>query len=661
MTQSRVSRKNQDHWFGPAGPLAGALSSYEFRPQQVKLAETVADCLSGENGGVLAAEAPTGTGKTMAVLVPALLDALAEGRKILYLTSGISLQEQLVRKDIPCIAEALGLDIAYGLMKGRSNYLCQLKAARLRDGNYSPQAGDGGDIDRLLRWAATTRTGDLEESGLPDGNPLVGEVCAGAKNCIGVSCPYRNECFVQRLYQRAQAWDVIVANYHLFFSHLSATSRGFPVSWDILICDEAHRLVEGARAAAAIYSSLSDWKHVLVRRPETLLRSLRLKDAVMAAEMENLVRDCIGSSELFYSELSKKLPTGKVFREPGILRGSSRLIDKAAALLEYAGRSRRLFENIPGEEQKCLDFDQWSGELNEQLSHLAWCTSVDGFPDWAYWWDGSRLSSVPADCSGMIAPWIFDSSPHAVIALSATLAAEGAFDYWRRETGIIPGRTLVLDSPFPLREQMSLWIVDLGRPVTHKDYPDTVARVVEKLCEQNGGSTLVLLSSFRVLKAVVARLESVTRDFRVLVQGQAPRWELLREFREDESSVLVGSVSFREGIDVPGKGLSQVIIDRIPFPHPSDPLIQTLEEKYGRNLFHRILLPGAKLLLRQAAGRLIRSFGDSGRVAILDGRVLSRRDWNIPGDLPDAPYRKITIVERNNGDFQENGKAVAPK
>ncbi|MEA3508649.1 MAG: ATP-dependent DNA helicase, partial [Synergistota bacterium] len=299
--------------------------------------------------------------------------------------------------------------------------------------------------------------------------------------------------------------------------------------------------------------------------------------------------------------------------------------------------------------------------LNEQLGRLAWCTSVEGFPDWAYWWDGSRLSSVPAECAEMIAPWIFDSSPHAVIALSATLAAEGAFDYWRRETGIIPGRTLVLDSPFPLREQMSLWVVDLGRPVTQDDYPDTVARVVEKLCEQNGGSTLVLLSSFRVLGAVAARLASVKRGFRVLVQGQAPRWELLREFREDESSVLVGSVSFREGIDVPGKGLSQVIIDRIPFPHPSDPLIQTLEEKYGRKLFHRILLPGAKLLLRQAAGRLIRSFGDSGRVAILDGRVLSRTDWNIPAELPDAPYRKVTIVESNNGDFQETGKAVAPK
>ncbi|MEA3508497.1 MAG: DEAD/DEAH box helicase family protein, partial [Synergistota bacterium] len=256
MTQGRVSRNNQDHWFGPTGPLAGALSPYEFRPQQVKLAETVAECLNDANGGVLAAEAPTGIGKTMAVLVPALLNAIAEGRKILYLTSGISLQEQLVRKDIPCIAEALGLDIAYGLMKGRSNYLCQLKAAQLRDGNASVQAGDGGDINILLRWAAATRTGDLEESGLPDGSPLLREVSAGARHCIGAACPYRNECFVQRLYQRAHAWDVIVANYHLFFSHLSATSRGFPVSWDILICDEAHRLVEGARAAAAISSSL---------------------------------------------------------------------------------------------------------------------------------------------------------------------------------------------------------------------------------------------------------------------------------------------------------------------------------------------------------------------------------------------------------------------
>jgi ATP-dependent DNA helicase DinG len=215
--------------------------------------------------------------------------------------------------------------------------------------------------------------------------------------------------------------------------------------------------------------------------------------------------------------------------------------------------------------------------------------------------------------------------------------------YWERETGLVADEKAVFDSPFPLADQMEIWVVDIGMTVTDRNYDERVSRVVEKLCDMNSGRTLVLLSSHRLLKKVGARLRSKERDYNVLLQGDAPPGALADAFRRDRSSVLAGSVSYREGVDVPGDGLTQVIIDRIPFQHPRDPLLRTRKALYGRRLFPEVVLPMAKMYLKQAAGRLIRTASDSGRVVILDNRVLSRGDWDIPEALPPVVYRRVQL------------------
>ena len=219
----------------------------------------------------------------------------------------------------------------------------------------------------------------------------------------------------------------------------------------------------------------------------------------------------------------------------------------------------------------------------------------------------------------------------------------GDFSFWSREMGIQLDKTLVVTSPFDFSKQMELVIVDIGVPVASQGYDERICRAVEKLCDENGGRTLVLLSSLRLLRSLAQWMRKRERPYEVLAQGDFPQKELLKRFREDETSVLIGSVSFREGVDIPGEGLTQVIIDRIPFPHPNDPLIQARNALEEQKTFVKTTLPMVKMFLRQAVGRLIRSTSDRGRAVLLDGRVLDRKEWKILESLPSCKYRRLSI------------------
>ncbi|MDR1650052.1 MAG: ATP-dependent DNA helicase, partial [Synergistaceae bacterium] len=251
----------------------------------------------------------------------------------------------------------------------------------------------------------------------------------------------------------------------------------------------------------------------------------------------------------------------------------------------------------------------------------------------------------PVVCADIVRDALESEGPEKSILISATLSVAGDFSFWTRETGIMPDKTLVVDSPFDYANRMELLVVDIGMPVGAQGYDDRVCRVVRRLCDENNGRSLVLLSSLRLLRALAGRMRARPSGYEVLVQGDEPQKDLLRRFREVESSVLIGSVSFREGVDVPGEGLTQVIIDRIPFSHPNDPMVHARNALEGRESFVRTALPNAKMFLRQAAGRLLRASTDHGRVALLDSRVLDRRDWKILESLPPCKYRRLAIKE----------------
>lgn len=644
-----------EDFFGPEGRLKDFFPKFEHRRGQADLAEEVRKTLLNEAGECMAAEAPPGVGKTFALLIPAMLAAAGEGKKILFLTAGIPLQEQLIKKDLPDLNKILGLSLPFGLLKGKGNYACLLRVeeAGLNRGEYLA-FGDGGAASMAIaQWLKATATGDLSEVSLAPDNPALLRVSASSRSCLGAKCPFKDRCFSRQALKEAQNWSVTVANYHLYFSYLLGVQTPFPVRADILICDEAHRIAEAARSSMAVSVGAEDFAGLLRHRVITE-GAHHLERGSGAGKIAALSGEIREESARFFNLLESKTAGKKaLITEPSeeLMRQQQIVSDKVFDLLKiFAPLTEELEQPDPLQAAASV----WAQDLRRARSALEWCSEVKEYPSWAYWREGKGLASAPAAPFEELAGCFNSPAFESRFFVSATLTVGKKWDYWLRETGVEPNRFFVADSPFDLPSQMEIVVVDTGMDVMNPRYDDTVCAVIEKLVEANGGSTLVLLSSMRLLGKAAQILRGKVRDYAVLVQGELPRSELLQKFREDKKSVLVGSASFREGVDVPGEGLTQVIIDRIPFSHPGDPIVAARNALEGRAAFSRTALPEAKMVLKQAAGRLIRSGDDRGRVVIIDGRVLRRKDWNIPAALPPVKYRRLII---SSG---EGRKSVAP-
>jgi len=622
--------------FSEGGPLSRMVPGYKYRKDQVRLAEEFWETMN--MGEVLLAEAPTGTGKTFSLLVPSLLFAL-QGGKVVYVTSTRNLQNQIMDHHIPRLVQAFGAKIKYGAIKGKNNYACYRKVMHeLRD--TAPSISE-----ELGLWFDKTLYGELDEIAAAIPIRWSSNLAISQEDCLGARCPFRSECFFLKLIKRAQSWDIVVTNYHFFLSHLIGSGGKFVVPLDVLIFDEAHKVAEVARNVSAIKVGFLN-----IQRPINML----LKDVVPFLhkdgfkEVDRLVKSGNNFLKLgkeLFMNLEKSLKPGQVLS--GALKS------------ELFVKLKREYDVIFGELQRVVNEEKFDDAeessfslavlesfegLRKSYEQLSWCTSFLDYPSWAYWWDGSHLVSAPVYASEVLKESVETLSPHSLIAVSATLALGGDFSYWQQETGITADRTLVVDSPFELEKQMEIWVVETNKKVTDSGYEETISRIVEHFCDENGGRTLVLLSSLRLLESVGEYMKSKTKEYNVYVQGDAQLSKLAASFREDLTSVLIGSVTFREGFDVPGEGLTQVIIDRIPFDHPEDPIMKTLKALSGREYFRSFVLPKAKLTLKQAAGRLIRTEEDKGRIVVLDGRVLSRKDWKIYESLPKVPYKRITLA-----------------
>ncbi|GHS88269.1 helicase [Synergistales bacterium] len=645
-------------FFARDGALRRRFEGYEHRPQQGELAAAVYDFLASSEESTMAAEAPPGVGKTFAVLIPAISMALEKEKRVLFLTASIALQEQLIDKDLPKLKSVLNKDFAFGLLKGRSNYICLRRASMLQMSNAANQINfsfgeiavtETGAPADFGQWIEETQTGDLAELSLSPSHPLFYQISAGRSGCMGTACPFKWRCFIARSYREAQDWQVVVANYHLFFSHILGGHGSFPVEYDWLVCDEAHRIPEAARNASRVEADAGDGEALLRPRAVSGFEPLLTSELVDVPLFKEKMDACRKSRAALFELAEARFNNGE-----GITERDDEALRKAKEFsdcLENMQRTLRLvdekyrvggFENAAnlGEATALIN---WLGELSEYRRAVMWCLSVEKFPLWGYWRAHDALASAPVVCADIIRDAMSSEGPDKIILISATLSLSGDFSYWTRETGIQPDRTLVVASPFDYERQMELVVVDVGLSVGASGYDDRIAKVVERMCDENKGRSLVLLSSNRLLHAVADRMRRRARDYEILVQGDLPQRELLRKFREIESSILIGSVSFRDGVDIPGEALTQVIIDRIPFAHPSDPLNQARDVLEGRNAFMTASLPSAKIFLRQAVGRLIRSSQDHGRVAILDGRVLTKKAWNIPGSLPKCKIKRLTV------------------
>jgi ATP-dependent DNA helicase DinG len=600
-------------FFGRRGPLAGVLPAYEERPAQAEFSEAVGRVL--EDGGVLLAEAGTGTGKTLAYLYP----AVELGRRVVVSTGTKNLQEQLVNKDIPILARALGRDLSVAVMKGRGNYLCLLRFRSFG------QAGSFRRLDEipLFRavdaWSGDTQTGDRAEiDDLPDAVDFWREIAASSENCIGQSCPDFDPCWVTRMRQRALEADLVVVNHHLLCADLAVKEGSYGSvipDYDTVILDEAHLLEDVATQYFGIQVS-SHRLEDLCRDVERELKAARLDAREAYAEVESLRHH----GERFF----RALAPGRGRRlTPGWM--APRLAEDAGAVLTRLDGLRTALLAIPERPEPLTGLAARALGLGEETAFVLAAADEGHVHFVETRGRGVYLRATPIDVSGRLQELLFDRVRAAVLT-SATLAVDSGFSYLKARLGLAEAEELLLASPFDYPGQALLY-VPRGMPEPQSaSFVSRAAQEILRLLRLSRGRAFVLFTSYANMNAVAQEIAGQL-PYPILMQGEAPKAALLETFRTTPGAVLLATASFWQGVDVAGEQLSCVIIDKLPFASPGDPVVQARIDRLrnqGGNPFGEYQVPVAVLMLKQGLGRLIRAATDRGVLAVLDSRLVER-------------------------------------
>lgn len=601
------------HVFGPEGLLSRRLEGFAYRSQQQDMAECVAAVM--EQGGTLICEAGTGTGKTFAYLVPAILSR----RKVLISTGTRNLQDQLFHRDLPLVRSALGVPVRAASLKGRANYLCIYRLRSSLENVTRLDAESRIGLQRIREWSTSTRRGDIAELPIPEDAEIWPAVTSTSDNCLGQDCPDWQGCHLVAARREAQCADLVVVNHHLFCADLALKDGGFGEilpGADSFVLDEAHQLPEtatgffGVRVSSRQLLDLARDSELEYRREAGDVPGLPGRLAALRGAVQDL-RSGLG-------EADRRGPWSELAADPVVLKAMDRVMRRLQSLSEglvpIAGRGKGL--------DACLGRAQALGEDLQRLTS-------PGSDQTVRWYEtqgrGFRLHETPLEVSAPFraqmgrgrSAWVFTS---------ATLAVGERFDHFARQLGIESARTARWESPFDYARQ-ALWFVPRGLPQPAD--PDYNARLLEVAREVIGcsrGRAFLLFTSYRALRETAEALEG-TLPYPVLVQGSAPRAELVERFRKLGNAVLLGTASFWEGVDVRGEALSCVLIDRLPFASPGDPVLAARIEavrRRGGNPFREHQLPQAVIALKQGAGRLIRDGNDRGVLVVCDPRLLGR-------------------------------------
>jgi ATP-dependent DNA helicase DinG len=605
--------------FATDGPLARAIRDFRSRPFQIEMAEAVAQAIAGN--GVLVAEAGTGTGKTFAYLVPALLS----GGKVIVSTGTKTLQDQLFDRDIPMVREALRIPVTVALLKGRANYVCHYHLERaVRDARL-PTRADALHLLEIQRFAAVSANGDRADcAAVPENAGAWSYATSTRENCLGSQCPRFDDCFVMKARADALAADVVVVNHHLFFADLALRDVGVAEllpACHTVIFDEAHQLPDTA--------SLFFGESVSTSQLTDLARDTRL-EAIAAArdyaplpEAAQALDKAARDLRLAFSEETGKLPAralaGHAEFEAALAAVVARLDDLTAALKGQAERS----EGLARCRERVL-------ALAERLER--WRSGVDeARVKWLELFAHSlHLNSTPLSIATIFRNQV-ESQERAWIFTSATLSVSRDFGHYCGEMGLERATTASWESPFDFANQALLYLpAGMPDPNTPEHTEAVVSAALPVIAAAAGGAFL-LFTSLRAMRRAHALIERAFEEqgapYPLLVQGEGSRSEMLVRFRRLGNAVLVGSHSFWQGVDVRGAALSLVVIDKLPFSPPDDPVLAARIEQLnreGRSAFFEIQLPEAVITLKQGAGRLIRDEGDRGVLMICDPRLLSR-------------------------------------
>ena len=590
-----------DALFGSDGRLAGALAGFEPRAEQEALAVEVGEAL--ESCDHLVAEAGTGTGKSLAYLLPALLS----GRRVGVATATKALQEQLLTKDVPTAAAALGRRVRVAVLKGRQNYLCRKSLQGVDQlGGLFRTAEDAADFERLRDWIATTETGDRAELEFEPSESLWAELSVGAERCAGRRCPLVKTCFAERARERAGEAELVIANHALYFADLALRTRSDGAAvlpeHDAVVFDEAHRLEEAAAAWFGGRVSIARLRQ-LERDVERFCREeSRTSPARPLAEVDRAGERFVGAFDPGSGRRRLTAADQAELEDHGLALASA--LGALAAALTGTGE----------------DGDTLARRTLLVAEDVESCLALDD-PDRVSWSEPGAVAWAPVDVSGLLRESLWESETTAIL-VSATLDPR----FVRRRLGLDDARELALPSPYDYREQALVYVPGRLPEPRSPGYYDRLADEIVALCRLSAGRALVLTSSYRALDELVERCAN-RLQFPVLRQGEAPRERLLERFRDDVDSILFATSTFWQGVDIQGESLSLLVIDKLPFAAPGDPLVEARCERIAReggDWFGEYALPAAVLQLRQGFGRLIRGHGDEGVVAILDPRLHTR-------------------------------------
>lgn len=625
--------------FSPDGALAKHIPNFRSRPQQLEMAQAIAEAISTNRQ--LITEAGTGTGKTYAYLVPALL----AGGKVVISTGTKNLQDQLYQRDLPTVRDALKVPVSTALLKGRSNYLCHHHLERAQsDGRFTTRE-DARHLAKIVKFAGITQTGDKSEaSNVPETASVWMQVTSTRDNCLGQECPHHKDCFVLKARKEAMRADVVVVNHHLFFADLMLRDEGLAEllpACNTVIFDEAHQLPETA--------SLFFGESISTSQLTELARDTRLEAANSARDFTALpaATDALDKSardlRLAFKQNEGRMNASAMENWPGwtdaILALEERLQQLNRLLQQQAERSEELencWQRGQALAQKIMEWQDL-----QQAGKVRWLEIFH---------HSVQLNTTPLSIAEIFADQI-KGHPRAWIFTSATLSVKQDFSHYQSEMGLPDAQTACWESPFNYPEQALLYVPRNMPDPNHPDYTEAVIKATLPLIEASNGRAFLLFTSLRAMQRahdiLMTQLERNQIEFPLMLQGEGSRNELLDRFRQHGNAILLGSQSFWEGVDVRGEALSLVVIDKLPFASPDDPVLAArLAQitRQGRNAFMEYQLPRTVINLKQGAGRLIRDETDRGVLMICDPRLISKsygkRIWQ---SLP--PFRRTRELQ----------------
>jgi ATP-dependent DNA helicase DinG len=621
-----------DAIFREGGTLARALPGFRFRPQQLAMAEAIAHAIATR--GQLIAEAGTGTGKTFAYLVPALL----YGGKVIISTGTKTLQDQLFQRDLPLVRDALAAPLTVALLKGRANYVCHYHLERAAREDRLPSREDIRLLPKIIAFSRASRSGDRGElADVPENASIWPLVTSTRDNCLGQNCAHHADCFVLKARKEALDADVVVVNHHLFFADVMLRDEGVSEllpNCNTVILDEAHQLPDTA--------TLFFGQHVGAGQLAELARDAEIAARTAARDVPDLpdaageLAPAIRKLRLAAGETPGKFTRDIALSRPGFadaLDGLAATLDRLATELgHFAERGEELAQVALRADDAARMVARWRDGRD------AIPESPEDAQEWIRWIDvtphGFQLQASPLSVAPLMRRQV-EGSARAWIFTSATLAVGRDFTHYTSQLGLDHAATGAWESPFDYATQGLLYVPRGLPPPNSSEHTDAVVDAALPLLRASGGRAFLLFTTLRALTQARQRLaDALAREglpFPLLVQGEGSRTELLTRFRELGNAVLLGSASFWEGVDVPGDALTLVVIDKLPFAPPDDPLLAARLDRLraeGGNPFMAWQLPQAAIALKQGAGRLIRTETDRGVLAICDPR------------LTDKPYGK---------------------